>query len=110
MSKEFTKEQCKSIVKTLTAAKKYLWDGQCKKPDDKKVCICHAINSTYPDTKESGEHTLVKRVIANRLGNEAVVEGWLCRVAKIPDHLIVPINVQPYRHRWVDALIQEFSS
>ena len=110
MNNQYTKEQRKAIAKMLTAAKKYLWDGQGKKPQYMRVCICFAIQAAWQDEQYNLGGTLARRVIHQRLGNEALVEGWLYREAKVPKHLIAPINVQPYRHRWVDALIQEFSS
>lgn len=110
MSNQYTKMERKAIAKMLTAAKKYLWDGQGKKRKNMRVCICFAIEAAWQDGQYKLGGTLARQVISHRLGNEALVEYWLLREAKVPMHLIVPINVQPYRHRWVDALIQEFSS
>ena len=110
MSNQYTKMERKAIAKMLTAAKKYLWDGQCKKTKNMGVCICFAIDTAWQDEQYGLGGFLARQVISHRLGNETAVEGWLHREAKVPMHLLAPINVQPYRHRWVDALIQEFSS
>lgn len=110
MNNQYTKLERKAIAKTLSAAKKYLWDGQGKNPQYMRVYICFAIDTAWQDGQYKLGGTLAKQVINHRLGNEVLVEGWLYREAKVPKHLLTPINVQPYRHRWVDALIQEFSS
>lgn len=109
MSNQYTKVQRKAIARMLSAAKNYLWDGQGEKPHYMKVCICFASTAAWQGEQDNLGHTLARRVISQRLGNEVLVEGWLRREAKVPKHLITPINVQPYRHRWVDALIKEFS-
>lgn len=104
---EYTKQQKRAMVQALEKAKKYL---AVSADDDgrKSSYICCAL----PQNK-GGD--LVRKVINERLEQQPTVRSWLdihgylrsdyyrlSERAKYAQH-------QAYRHRWIDALIEEFS-
>lgn len=97
------------IAETLKGAKRYL---SRRMEDNKYEHICHAVHQ-FSDWRG---RDLTKRVIAERLGawNDPgaprTVYCWLLDAAKVEGALLTYENVQKYRHRWVDALIKEFSA
>lgn len=111
MSKKFTKEQRKEIAAVFRAAKKYLWDGKAYGPNPGSwVYICFAIDETLRKSGKSSQAAAnATSVIQARLGSRSCIESWLAHVAKVGVSLLHPANVQAYRHRWLKALIKEFS-
>lgn len=74
--------------------------------------ICHAVGNTkYSETTKLG----VMNIIVGRLGKTKAgvfnhdVESWLRQVLKVPNRDMTFENVQNFRHRWLDSLVEEFS-
>lgn len=111
MTEKFTKEQRKEIAAVFRAAKKYLWDGHGVYLASSSVYICCAISDVYylGGTSIQAAAANATSVIQASLGYHSCVESWLAKVAKVDVSLLNPANVQAYRHRWLDALIKEFS-
>jgi len=71
--------------------------------------ICYALADV---TLPWGVLNNASNVVCDRIRPYAFLEDWLN--AKIPDYDCLEYeerrdNVQAYRHRWLDALIEEFS-
>jgi len=111
MTKKFTKEQRKEIAAVFRAAKKYLWNGRAYGPNPGNwVYICFAIDDTRRQGGKSGQAAdNATSVIQDRLTPRGCVDSWLAHEAKVDVSLLHPANVQAYRHRWLNALIEEFS-
>lgn len=112
MSKKFTKKQRKEIASVFRAAKKYLWDGKsCGTKPGTWDYICFAIDDTLKKSSKPYEAVAnATYVIQARLTPRGCVESWLANEANVDNSLLRPANVQAYRHRWLNALIKEFSS
>lgn len=99
----------KKTSEVFRAAKKYLNRGN----EDKSDYICGAIGGVVRDNLVTNRAAYrASNVIGVRLGDSVSVTGWL------KDRGFVPMNkdpynnvqVQKYRHRWLNALIREFES
>jgi hypothetical protein len=114
----------------LTRAKKYLWDGK-RAELQKTGYICHAINEATRDFKDAlgqrcalgsisrdeyhkqygaicTKYQHIREYISNQLAGKDSVCLWLHYKADIPAYDLTHVNVQEYRHRWLDHLIAEF--
>lgn len=93
----------KQIADAFRLAKSRLWDGRGTR-GFRSWFICLAL-----DEDPAGNEA--KQIIMQRLGGEMIVDHWLINRGFIstmaPDYDLI---VQDYRHRWLDALIEEFSS
>ena len=99
----------KSIRKALKTAKPFLSPAfLCS---NKRQFICHALEDAVGRGITYREMVLAKRMIMDRLGEDYyTIEGFL--EATIGKEVFESVNrddVQKYRHRWLDALIKEFS-
>jgi len=56
---------------------------------------------------QSGDR--LRLIIRQRLSECEYVQEYLKHELKIPKKLLTVKNVQEFRHRWLDALIEEFS-
>lgn len=100
----------KLILSALTAAKPFV--AEFSYPyGEKYQFICHAIQRATLErlcSLEAGE--LAEEMILERLNGVITVECWLGRnVPGYRDYNHHPHAVQQYRHRWLNALIEEFS-
>ncbi len=69
--------------------------------------ICHAIDKVAARTKDI---EAAKKVITSRLGGIGMtVNDYLEDTLGIDSDLLTWINVQTFRHRWLDSLIVEYS-
>jgi L-amino acid N-acyltransferase YncA len=105
----------------LRAAKRYLWDGtggwdRYLHDLVNRVYICDAIRKAYYEEEitRKAMRTATK-LIMTRLGPCVSVGQWLdqnvgYRVRFGKGHNAYHKQVQAYRHRWLDALIIEYSS
>ena len=107
------------VSEVFKQAKKKLWDGNYKKPRGEEF-ICHAIfEAAY--TRGIRSHTAAyapykraKLIIEQRIAPHGTLYGWLTPKVK-EAYRVLNSNggtqqMQAYRHRWLDALIQEFES
>lgn len=114
------KKQKAGIVRALKAGKLFLHRAGVRGTTD--TFICNAIDAAVKPaliTQEEADAAI--RLINNRLGNKGVkdlglhltVECWLMLIPEVRRYLERTPNrfneIQEYRHRWVDALIEEFS-
>lgn len=106
----YTKTQRKEIYKQLVAAKTHLvkefpytWEGN----SDKSEYICFAVDIAMGHSPGRGGTYSAKEVIMDRLGGYATVNGWLCKNISGFEYATMD-DIQAYRHRWLDALIEEF--
>lgn len=86
----------------------------------KNAAECRPSNLTYEEyicwaiALLQGNHlphakSAAKKVISDRLGEDYSLETWV--ISNIPG-MYFPVDkneLQAYRHRWLDALIEEFS-
>lgn len=105
----------------LRCAKKYLWDAETNlwDHDDKYSHICNALNEAH-NNKEITYKALIstRSVIMRRLSPSVSVAEWLEKNVGVRyfsgyiarDHKFWSQQIQAYRHRWVDALIEEFKA
>ena len=97
--RKYTPEERKQIVSALKYAKRKL---SRTTQDDLAHHICFAL-STSDGAK------MARFVIMERLARAVSVPNWLHRRGLINVTRYDKTIVQSYRHRWVDALIKEFS-
>lgn len=102
----FTTEERKRIALCLRNSIKNLWDGNGDLKEKEKY-ICFALKGPNADIH------LTQEVIKSRLDYSCdTVDGWLERrgYLKMIHGRERDRQVQAYRHRWLDALIEEFSN
>jgi hypothetical protein len=104
MNKKYSKKMRAQFVAALREAKTRLDNGSpCMQERTKETYICAALGH---------DSVTAQQVIMHRLrrsaGASGTVVGFLA-TSGIPPKLLTHRNVQEYRHRWVDALIEEFS-
>lgn len=106
------------IAAAFRAAKTELSHGTSTDWDQPNY-ICWAIgDGAYAQGLSTRAEQLARSVVLERLGKYAYVDQWLA--ANVPgaldffDNLPSPMErrrvVQEYRHRWLKALIEEFSN
>jgi hypothetical protein len=99
----------KKTSEVFRAAKKYLNRGN----EDKTDYICGAISDVeYAKLATARVADRARHVINSRLGEEVSVTHWLKVRGFVPMNKS-PYNnlqVQKYRHRWLNALIREFEA
>jgi hypothetical protein len=93
----------------LREAKKHLWNGKGKFVAERKsACVCGAVMSALASSDESGDG--LKIYIDSVLDGQVFISSWLANVAKIPWHQITTENLQAYRLRWMDHMIEIFEA
>lgn len=99
----------KKTSEVFRAAKFYLNRGN----EDKSDYICGAIwEAERVDLVTARAADRAKYVISSRLGDDVSVTSWL-KVRGFVPMSKSPYNnlqVQKYRHRWLNALIREFEA
>ena len=100
---KFTKEQRKEICASLKQAKKRVCYGYSHNNEHKLRHICFALWFT----ENGGE--LACEVIHTRLGDRQNVRDYLMYDVGVPEYQLTQENIQAFRHRWLDSLIEEFS-
>lgn len=105
----------------LTAAKKYLWDGQDDNQledlsEHKSEYICFAISNVRHfelNLSEAPIYWLIRKtrdMIELRLFPWNNMDAWLLRGACIPPEQLTPDRVQAHRLAWMNLLIEEFKA
>lgn len=100
----YTKAERKGIAEALRAAKPFLWDGIGWMRVAQCYAICFALRrSGHPMSFRA------ETVVMNRLRRYSVctVHSYVRIVLQERD--LKERDVQQFRHRWLDALIEEFS-
>jgi hypothetical protein len=100
------KKDRKKIAQAFKRAKKILWRGT---GTPGRMHICYAIDETTSDCYSRKEAC---RVIMSRLDGEHTVSRYLFTLAErgvVKREHLTNENIQMFRHRWLDALIEEFS-
>ncbi len=110
---EWSATQRLGIHKILKAAVKHLV-GPAAMPVEQgtrqEYFICHAIDRAAHITPRLACYAdNAKAVIQKRIFPYGNVKYWLEENAKIPRLKLTYNDVQDYRHRWLQALIKEFS-
>lgn len=111
--KKYTAEERKEIHKQLVAAKKRLLarhpilDGY-ELHKTRYICVAIALAAS-PRGYATLDRFIACRMIQNRLRNFDSVEVWLRYKVGIDLSIVTFNEIQKYRHRWLDALIEEFS-
>lgn len=96
----------KQIAEAFKAAKPYLKKGEIPESPNDCTFICFAL--AYCKAPAHATDAAAE-VIMERLYPCSSVYGWLQQHAGVPGVDITPENLQKYRHRWLDSLIEEFS-
>ncbi len=83
---------------------------------NKQKYICYALQSAWYSTQNSYRWvsaealTVAQGIIRTRLGRYETIERWLLREVGVNPFLVHKENTQPYRLRWIDAIIKELES
>lgn len=87
----------------------HLWDGN---PDtqysphlDKWLCMC--VEKYFKNDATVKE---IREIIRKRIYPYLTIDDWLKYAAKIPDSDLTYENIQAYRKRWAESLIEEFKA
>ena len=101
-------------------AKQYLWDGNRQTAYERSTSyICHAIDlasyaSDWRKARWEAPYKRAKKIIHRRIDPCVDLEEWISdnvEGAYLTIYKTEGIQqMQSYRHRWLDALIQEFES
>jgi len=108
--------------KIFKQAKERLWDGREYSMDMGETYICHAIEEVAWDRglrptdryldRRFAPYKRAQKIIQQRIHPHDDLELWLSHNVPGAYKVIYRIHsreqVQTYRHRWLDALIQEF--
>lgn len=111
------------IAEVFKLAKPHLWNGLNGvglnggfAPPGTEEYLCYAIRCVFvhADVDMIEPIEQAQQIVLNRLGDHASVEGWLgnkgCLDGLPSDKSFITRQVQLYRHRWLDSLIEEFSA
>ena len=108
----YTDYERRHIANAFKNAKEFLWDGLgLYRPGASERYICTALTraQTVSPIRLFG-CVNARNIIAERMDNRAAtLESWLSSYANVPEEQLTDENMQAYRHRWLDALIAEFS-
>lgn len=114
MELTYTPKQRRNIAKALRLAKKRL--SRKHGPNEPNLYICLCLNQVAEATKSPGiveGCQDAKEIIQDRLTPFSSVGGWLDRMVGFGygdySYHLQAGHIQDYRHRWIDALIEEFS-
>ena len=110
-----------TISGALRCAKEYLWDGTGGWDSYahnlyKQVYICDSIKRAYRAEKITHKASIAAvKLVMSRLAPEVSVGSWLhfnvgYKIKYGNRHNAYHRQIQAYRHRWLDALIIEYSS
>ncbi len=107
---EWSANQRKGISMALKAAV-----GHLRVSDRDAVAGCQHICYALDHAARANPYLMyhaddARTVIRNRLGRHTTVDAWLMNELKVPIEQLVIENLQAYRHRWLQALIEEFSN
>ncbi len=105
---KYTKKERTQMATALRQCKKFLRDGKEGSTGEDFICIA------LMDTDAVGNY-MARAEICSRLGDMETVECWLSQqklLGSLMRHSPASRDrqVQQYRHRWVNALIKEFSA
>lgn len=115
----YTRIERDQIAEAFSICKRYLapsYEGR----GGKEIFICFALGMvSHRDSDFQNATELAGEVIRHRLGCFSNVDTWLNHELRYPPELRTRTNddvwtrqrcdlIQAYRHRWVDALIEEF--
>lgn len=100
-----------AIVRALTAAKKYLAMNNKEYCGNKFFYICYTINVAAANVRSDwfADFSIAKEHVVDMLGNHTTVEEYLRVELKIPSKLLTRKNIQEFRLRWINHMIEEFS-
>lgn len=113
MGHDYTPTQRAEMHEAFVSAKQRMWISASDRGKYSSY-ICYSLPPTI--SAECMRNCL--DLIKSRLGRfsnsikpayDHDVDSWLFHVAKIPSEQLTYNNVQAYRHRWLDSLIEEFS-
>ena len=107
------------VSKVFKQAEQYLWDGRYVGIRGEEY-ICHAIEEAArargirSHTPAYAPYKRAKLIIEQRIAPHGTLYGWLTTRVKGSYRVLHSNNgtqqMQTYRHRWLDALAQEFES
>ena len=99
----------KQIAAAFKAAKRHLQGPIQQGEPTKTLMICYAIAACERRGQVSHKTALqARRIIMKRLAPNGSCYTWL-RNQGVPEMHLTSNNLQAYRHRWLDALIEEWS-
>ena len=110
--KTYTDYERRHIASAFKNAKEFLWDGlgTCQPlASERYICAALTRAQTVSQIRLFG-CVNARNIIAERMNSRArTLELWLSIRANVPTEQLSDENMQAYRHRWLDALIAEFS-
>jgi hypothetical protein len=105
--KTYTKQERKLIHAALVAAKPFLATRRME--PNANAFLCWAIEDGVGRNESRGSH-LAQQMIHERIKPDLVVTDWLLdRIGYSAWADATAEDFQEYRHRWLDAMIKEFS-
>ncbi len=96
------KRERRRIASAFRACVPYLAKSGCKGAINEFICEALML-SRHPAA------AIAKDIVDDRIWGEISVRGWLRRKKLITGKEYWSIDIQPYRHLWVQSLIKEFS-
>ena len=99
----------KQIADVFRAAKKHLYmpGSRCRGDASRYICIA-IYDSYYGSGPVPSIYWKAKNIVMQRLSRCISVHTYLREVVKVPEKLLTDKNIQTFRHRWLDSLIEEF--
>lgn len=107
---KLTKEERLAVGEAFKAAKKYLYSGKGDMGPKHRNHICYSLvlAQNYNMNLADAAFTAMD-IVSSRLGKSSTVTSWLNKQKEVNPDDMTTKNIQAYRHRWLDALIEEFS-
>ena len=93
----------------LREAKKILWDGKGRIGREERAYICDALFHAGARNGVPAKAQQIRKQIAAALYPYGTLSGWLSCVHRVPPTERNCINMQEYRHRWLDELIRIYA-
>lgn len=98
----YTPQQRAEMAAAFKAAKPYL--------DEYGFICCALTQAGSQDLKIKGACYLAEREVMRRLLGAYTAATWLVEQGALPSNSEQVFSLLPYRHRWLDSLIAEFSN
>lgn len=102
------------IVKGLTAAKKFLWNGKDPRGayiNGKETCVCYCIANAHNKRmidRETESHAA--NYVQDMISGYAFASSWLRDHVSTEERLsMTDADIQEWRLRWINHMIKELS-
>ena len=98
----YTPQQRLAIASAFAAARLRMWDGHPSTTGEQFICLALGVSNTA--------NLRAVEVVMKRLGGHYTIENYIKDVVGVTSDACTTQDVQGFRIRWLDSLIQEFTA